>query len=1042
MKQWKLLLLLSILLMLAPPAAAHAEIEEISYQVELDYPPYKYIQNGYLTGFDIDLTNMIFDKKDYRIQYSTDQWDNVYSSLLQGNIEIAGLVAVTEGRKQEMLFSQPVFRNYISIYAKQSFKEELDLKTLGKYRIGVGNGQYSETVLNSKVGISQYIEYETVPEALEALAKGEIDLLFENQGVVDYLIVEQGLTGNIIRKMKDLYPRDVAYAISKSAPELVPYINARLERLQRSGAFEELYQHYFFDHSDYYKNMIQNRIIFGAIILFCVLGFGVVMLRMYINRLRRNIYSEQQFFKDVIEHSEIVVWAVQGDRKVVRYNKYAERMTGIREQEVLGKSIEDIEGLEGNTAVIKDLLIRALHHDYVNNVELKLSGQQFSPRYYSFRTALLKGLDKQSEDIYVLVGVDIDERKLNELRLQVSYEELESTYEELAATEVELQEQFDKLQVSERRFRLATEGSGAYMWEFDWETGLYNFSERWYKLMGYTEQELNAFPEGAHSIIHPDDQLSSRKARQNHLLGLTPIYETEYRMITKDNQIVWFEVSGKAIVNPKNKILLFIGSLIDISKRKQVEFKLNNSYQELEATYQQLTATQQELVGQYDVLLENQKNIHRLAYVDSLSNLPNRLSLLESIEKYLQCPGAKAALLFVDTDNFKYINDTLGHKSGDVLIRKVSERLRSVIRAGDMLSRLGGDEFVIFIKDTENREEILNLAERIIRGFEETFLIGESNLYVSVSVGISFYPEDGETTEEILKNADLAMYRAKAEGKGTYVVYDKSMHTAFNERMNIETYLRGAMNNNEFELYYQPQLNIQSGLISGFEALIRWNSPELGFASPLSFIKIAEDSRLIISIGEWVLRQSCTFMKGIHDRVGIPYKISVNISIIQLLQDNFIEMVLTCLTESSLIPSCLELEITESIFMESYERIVRKLEFLKLHGIRIALDDFGTGYSSLSYLQKLPIHTLKMDKTFIDSLSNNAYNQSFVQTIIQLGHKIGLEVVAEGVEEVSQMDFLKESGCDKVQGYLISRPVPEHKVCEILETEMLYGVQY
>ncbi len=523
MKQWKLLLLLSILLMLAPPAAAHAEIEEISYQVELDYPPYKYIQNGYLTGFDIDLTNMIFDKKDYRIQYSTDRWDNVYSSLLQGDIEIAGLVAVTEGRKQEMLFSQPVFRNYISIYARQSFKEELDLKTLGKYTIGVGNGQYSETVLNSKVGISQYIEYETVPEALEALAKGEIDLLFENQGVVDYLIVEQGLTGNIIRQMKDLYPRDVAYAISKSAPELVPYINARLERLQRSGAFEELYQHYFFDHSDYYKNMIQNRIIFGAIILFCVLGFGVVMLRMYIDRLRRNIYSEQQFFKDVIEHSEIVVWAVQGDRKVVRYNKYAERMTGIREQEVLGKSIEDIEGLEGNTAVIKDLLIRAVHHDYVNNVELKLSGQQFSARYYSFRTALLKGLDKQSEDIYVLVGVDIDERKLNELRLQVSYEELESTYEELAATEVELQEQFDKLQVSERRFRLATEGSGAYMWEFDWETGLYNFSERWYKLMGYTEQELNAFQEGAHSIIHPDDQLSSRKARQNHLLGLTPL---------------------------------------------------------------------------------------------------------------------------------------------------------------------------------------------------------------------------------------------------------------------------------------------------------------------------------------------------------------------------------------------------------------------------------------------------------------------------------------------------------------------------------------
>lgn len=291
-----------------------------------------------------------------------------------------------------------------------------------------------------------------------------------------------------------------------------------------------------------------------------------------------------------------------------------------------------------------------------------------------------------------------------------------------------------------------------------------------------------------------------------------------------------------------------------------------------------------------------------------------------------------------------------------------------------------------------------------------------------------------------MKNADVAMYRAKEDGKGTYVVYDKSMHTAFNERMNIEKHLRSAMNNNEFELYYQPQVDIQSGLISGFEALIRWNSPTLGFVSPLSFIKIAEDSRLIIYIGEWVLRESCIFMKGIQDRMGIPYKISVNISIIQLLQDDFVEMVQESLTESGLKPSCLELEITESIFMESFESIVNKLQFLKSQGIRIALDDFGTGYSSLSYLQQLPISTLKMDKTFIDSLSEKAYSQSFVQTIIQLGHNMGLEVVAEGVEEISQLDFLRKSGCDKVQGYLVSKPVPKQEVVELLEPQKRYGI--
>ncbi|MNC14726.1 Phytochrome-like protein cph2 [compost metagenome] len=556
--------------------------------------------------------------------------------------------------------------------------------------------------------------------------------------------------------------------------------------------------------------------------------------------------------------------------------------------------------------------------------------------------------------------------------------------------------------------------------------------------MGYTEEEINTFENGVLSIIHPNDQQAANKARQEHLNGLTPIYETEYRMRTKDNDYIWFEVRGKAIVNSTDGIVLFHGSLIDISRRKQAEFNLNTSYQELEATYEQLTATQQELVEQYDMLLENQKNIHRLAYMDSLSNLPNRISLLETMENYFQRPGSKAALLFVDTDNFKYINDTLGHKSGDILIRKASERLESLVQSEGMLSRLGGDEFVIFIEDAVNRENVLNLADNILRAFRKSFLIGESNLYVSVSIGISFYPEDGETTEEILKNADVAMYRAKEEGKGTYVVYDKSMHTPFNERMNIEKHLRSAMNNNEFELHYQPQVDIKTGLISGFEALIRWNSPVLGFVSPLSFIKIAEDSRLIIYIGEWVLREACSFMKSIHDRTGLLYKISVNISIIQLLQDDFVEMVLDSLKESGLAPSCLELEITESIFMESFENTVSKLEFLKSRGIRIALDDFGTGYSSLSYLQHLPISTLKMDKIFIDSLADEMYSQSFVQTIIVLGHKMGLDVVAEGVEDVSQLAFLNESGCDKVQGYLVSKPVPQRGVWELLEHQKYF----
>jgi len=1041
MKWCKNILLFIFLITLALPAAAHAEREEIDYEAELNYPPYKYIQNGYLTGFDIDLTSMVFEKRDYLIHYSTGLWSEVNKRLINGEIDTTGLMVVSEERKQDMLFSKPVIKSYISVYSKEGLTEKVNLANLGKYKIGLGDEQYSEEILQNKAGVAEYVTYPTVPDALEALKRGEIDLLFENQGVVDYLIVEQGLTGKIIRKMNNLFPMDVAFGVSKNAPELVSYINARLDRVRQSGAFEELYKQYFFTHSDYYKGMMNSRIISGIAIGFCLLVFGIVFLRMYINHLRRAIHAEQQFFEEIIEHTEMFVWAVHGNKKVIRFNKYAERMTGLLEKDVLGLTLDEIGEMDGNPAPeFRILLHRAVLHDFINNVEMHIVNADGTGRYFAFRTTVLKGWDKQTSDVFVLIGMDIDEHKQNEIKLQMSYEEMEATYEELAATEDELKDQIDKLRVNERRFKLASDGSGAYMWELNWEEGTYTLSDRWYEVMGYTQDEINSFEGGVHSIIHPDDQESSRKARQEHLTGLTPIYETEYRMRTKNGQYIWFEVRGKAIVEPKDKIVLFLGSLIDISNRKQVEFKLSNSYQELEATYEQLTATQEELVGQYDLLLENQEKMFHLAYFDSLSNLPNRLCLLESMEKYFRRPGGRGALLFVDTDNFKYINDTLGHKFGDILIRKASERLQSVVREGEMLSRLGGDEFVIFLKDITDREDVLRLAEDVLEGFKQPFLIGESNLYVTVSMGISFYPEDGITTEEILKNADVAMYQAKEAGKSRYIIYDKSMHASFNERMNIEKHLRSAVDNEEFELHYQPQVDIHSGEITGVEALIRWNSPVLGFVSPLSFIRIAEDSRLIIPIGEWVLRRSCFFMQEVHRRTGIPYKISVNISVIQMLQDDFAEIVLHALEDSGLAPESLELEITESIFMESFGNIVGKLEFLKSRGIRIALDDFGTGYSSLSYLQQLPISTLKMDKTFIDSLSDNVYSQSFVQTIVELGHKMGLKVVAEGVEDESQLAFLKKTGCDMIQGYLISRPVPERYTGEFFDPQKRWDV--
>ncbi|MDT3428211.1 diguanylate cyclase (GGDEF)-like protein/PAS domain S-box-containing protein [Paenibacillus forsythiae] len=1032
MRRFKIGLLLFILLNLLPDAADAAR-REVVYKAELDYPPYKYIQNEYLTGFDIDLTSMIFQKPDYLVRYGSDSWNRVYRQLSGGEIDTAGLMAVTEERKKKVLFSKPVMKIRISVYARQGLKEYVHPRDLGGYKIGVGEGHYSEDILRNGLGVSGYEAYPTVADALNALRRGDIDLLFENQSVVDYLIVEEGLTDSIVHKMRNLYSADMAYGISKASPELVSYINARLKQLKQSGVFEQLYQQYFFEHSEDYGSRMRLKTIAGIVVGCCLLTAGALLLRMYVNHLRRMIRAEQQFFQDAIEHTGILVWAVREDRTVLRLNKYGESVTGLREKEIIGKSLDDVEVEVVGGTKMKELLYRAVRQDFVSHVEFQIPDGGSEGRYFTFRTTLIKGLGGGNSKAYVLIGIDIDESKRNELELHSSYRQLEAAHLELADAKEELQDQNDKLSFSEQRFRLAVEASGAFLWGFDYKEQEHWVSERWYKVMGYKQGEIELSVETVLNLIHPDDRERSSKAREEHLAGLTPLYESEYRMRTKDGRYFWFEVRGKATYDSRKGIMLFLGSLIDISRRKQMELKLSGSYEELEATYEQLAATQQELVDQYDTLLENQRKMHHLAYFDSLSHLPNRLCLLETMEEYFDLPGGRAALLFVDTDNFKYINDTMGHKFGDILIRQVSERLQStIVRDGSMLSRLGGDEFVVFLKNIEEHKEVLALAEQLLSEFRKPFEIGESSVYVSASIGISFYPEDGNTTEEILKNADMAMYRAKEAGKGIYAVYDRGMHTEFNERMMIEKHLRGALDNEEFELFYQPQVDLHTGAISGFEALIRWDSPVLGFVSPLSFIKIAEDSRLIIPIGEWVLRKACEFMSGLCRRQNNCYKIAVNISVIQLLQDDFIQTVLNVLSESEIPPGCLELEITETVFIESFERIVGKLEYLKMQGIRIALDDFGTGYSSLSYLQQLPITTLKMDKAFIDPLTEDSHSQSFIRTMVSLGHEMGLEVVAEGVEDSSQLVFLEEAGCDKVQGYLFSRPLSQRNTQELL----------
>ena len=519
--------------------------------------------------------------------------------------------------------------------------------------------------------------------------------------------------------------------------------------------------------------------------------------------------------------------------------------------------------------------------------------------------------------------------------------------------------------------------------------------------------------------------------------------------LTKNTEIIsrinmikgWFFVLMTAL-------LIFILIIRTLKRVKKVEEKLEiaykdlmRSYENLESAYEEITATEEELRQQYDHLSDHQRKLteseekmHHLAYHDLLTGLPNKLALYENAAlSILPDSRGNAALLFVDIDNFKYINDTMGHDFGDRLIVQASQRLISIVREEGVVYRFGGDEFIILLHPLENAARVHQMADQILTGFKIALEMDNSLLHISTSIGISIYPEHGNDIMELVKRADISMYKAKDGGRDGYVVFDQSLNDSFSERMNIEKQLHAAMEHEEFELFFQPQVDLAQNKVTGLEALLRWNSPVLGYVSPLKFIKVAEDSHIIIPLGAWVLRKACNFLKHLHDQGYTDLTMSVNISMLQLLQMDFNDLVLDTLKASGLEPHFLELEITESVLVESYEHVNDKLKQLRDLNIKIALDDFGTGYSSLSYLTHLPISTLKIDKSFIDTIQTGTNQATLVEQIIIIGKRMNMSVVAEGVEKTDQLKYLQEQGCDKIQGYLFSRPLPASSIEQMLQ---------
>jgi len=565
----------------------------------------------------------------------------------------------------------------------------------------------------------------------------------------------------------------------------------------------------------------------------------------------------------------------------------------------------------------------------------------------------------------------------------------------------------EALQASEERYALAEMGSNDGLWDWNFSEEKIFISPRWKSMLGYEEGEIGTHPDEWFSRVHPNDFKQLQQNITACFEGTASHLQSEYRMMHKDKSVRWVLTRGIVVFDKNNKAYRMAGSQSDITQRKQYEDQLRHD-----------------------------------AFHDALTRLPNRSLLLERLTHAFKVHKRHSefcyAILFLDIDRFKMINDSLGHNLGDEVLRLVASRLSSSLRSldtvayfGDTLARLGGDEFVILLEGLKNTHDAEIVAERIQRVMEKSVTVESHEIVVSVSMGIAFSSVDYKEPEDILRDADTALYRAKALGRARYQVFDASMHEKAMMLMQLESDLRRALARNEFYLHYQPIVSLKTGRVEGVEALIRWAHPSQGTLHPAIFIPLAEETGLIVPIGEWVLRAACR-QNMLWAREGVELRVAVNISACQLHQKDFVDVVAAILQETGMPASRLELEITESMIIEDREGVASKLLKLSQIGVHISLDDFGTGYSSLGHLQQFPINKLKIDRSFIDKMSSDKETCQIVQTIILLSQKIGIQVVAEGIETIEQQNLLKELNCDHGQGFIFARPKDEKEILTCL----------
>jgi diguanylate cyclase (GGDEF)-like protein/PAS domain S-box-containing protein len=688
--------------------------------------------------------------------------------------------------------------------------------------------------------------------------------------------------------------------------------------------------------------------------------------------------TERNFVTAVLDTAGAVVVICNAEGRIIRLNRACEEITGYTFDEVKGKHLWDVFTTLEEAETVKSTFNRLASGDYPLNYESWWRAKDGERSLIAWSSTVLKDHHGLIEFI-INTGHDITERKQIEEALRQGGE----------------------------RYALAVLAANHGLWDWNLTTNEIYYSPHWKAILGYREQEFQSTVDDWFGRVHPEDLPRLKVEIAVHLEGTTPSFKSEYRMLHWNGDYRWVLTQGLAVRDEMGRAYRITGSQADITQRKLNEDLLQYA------------------------------SLH-----DALTGLANRVlftkRLEQAIEQAKQNKQYLFAVLFLDLDRFKVVNDSLGHLVGDQLLITVAHRLRACLRPHDMVARLGGDEFTILLEDIPDILTAVHMADRILRELTAPIKLDNHELFTSASMGIALSSTGYDRPEDILRDADMTMYRAKAQGRSCHELFEAGMRTQAVARRTLEAELRRAIERQEFQLYYQPIVSLASGLIVGVEALIRWQHPQQGLISPNQFIPVAEETGLIIPIGEWVLRTACAKIQTWHQTGYSALHLAVNVSIRQFQRgggrQDLPELIASILQETGLPAQALELEITESIPLmnNDFNRII--LNQLKALGLRLALDDFGIS-SSLSLLKQFPISTLKIDQSFVKEIINNHSDAAIITAIINMAHNLGLKVIAEGVETEAQLAWLQVQQCDEIQGYLFSPPLPAPEITKLLQAQ-------